>query len=133
MYLRILDAPGMAGLSGNIACTPQAFPWVVNVYSDDLVVTVECIFTWYWLADLCGRHGITFLLRHALYTRAIHGGKAKNDRIDAQGRHAGTACDPGQTACLTHLICPCLTSFHLPLLTPSIDRYSWSRGGRSQN
>jgi transposase len=47
------------------------------------VVGVECIFTWYWLADLCAREGIAFVLGHALYLKAIHGGKAKNDRIDA--------------------------------------------------
>ena len=45
---------------------------------------VECIFTWYWLADLCAREGIPFVLGHALYMKAIHGGKAKNDKIDAQ-------------------------------------------------
>jgi Transposase len=44
---------------------------------------VECIFTWYWLADLCAREGIAFVLGHALYMKAIHGGKAKNDKIDA--------------------------------------------------
>jgi transposase len=47
------------------------------------VVCVECIFTWYWLADLCTHEGIPFVLGHALYMKAIHGGKAKNDRIDA--------------------------------------------------
>src|SRR5499426_3786082 len=41
------------------------------------------MFTWYRLADLCERAGIVFVLGHALYMRAIHGGKAKNDRIDA--------------------------------------------------
>jgi transposase len=48
------------------------------------VVAVECIFTWYWLADLCADQGIPFVLGHALYMKAIHGGKAKNDRIDSQ-------------------------------------------------
>jgi len=28
-------------------------------------------------------HGIAFVLGHALYLKAVHGGKAKNDRIDA--------------------------------------------------
>ena len=42
------------------------------------------IFTWYWLADLCAQQGIEFVLGHALYMKAIHGGKAKNDRIDSQ-------------------------------------------------
>ena len=44
---------------------------------------MECIFTWGWLADLCVREGIKFVLGHALYMKAIHGGKAKNDKIDA--------------------------------------------------
>jgi transposase len=41
------------------------------------------MFTWYWLADLCRREGIAFVLGHALYMKAIHGAKAKNDKIDA--------------------------------------------------
>jgi hypothetical protein len=41
------------------------------------------MFTWYWLADLCAKEGIAFVLGHALYMKAIHGGKAKNDKIDA--------------------------------------------------
>src|SRR5262249_6506604 len=56
----------------------------VAPYREDLVVCVECIFTWYWLADLCAREGIPFVLGHALYMKAIHGGKAKNDKIDSQ-------------------------------------------------
>jgi len=47
------------------------------------VVSVECIFTWYWLADVCAREKITFVLGHALYMKAIHGGKAKNDKLDS--------------------------------------------------
>jgi transposase len=83
MYLCILDAAGTVLLSRNIACTPQAFLAAVKAFRDDLVVAVECMFTWYWLADLCAKEGIAFVLGHALYMRAIHGGKAKNDRIDA--------------------------------------------------
>jgi transposase len=44
---------------------------------------VECIFCWYWLADLCAQEDIPFVLGHALYMKSIHGGKAKNDKIDA--------------------------------------------------
>ncbi len=47
------------------------------------MVAVECIFTWYWLADLCAQEGIAFVLGHALSMTAIHGGKAKNEKIDA--------------------------------------------------
>ena len=35
------------------------------------------------LADLCAREGIPFVLGHALSRKAIHGGKAKNDKIDS--------------------------------------------------
>ena len=55
----------------------------MNPNREDLVIAVEGIFTWYWLADLCHREGIAFVLGHALYMKAIHGGKAKNDKIDA--------------------------------------------------
>lgn len=48
-----------------------------------MVIAVECIFTWYWLADLCQQESIAFVLGRALYMKAIHGGKAKNDKIDA--------------------------------------------------
>jgi transposase len=41
------------------------------------------LFTWYWLADLCAQEGIPFVLGHALYMKAIHGGKAKHDQIDS--------------------------------------------------
>jgi transposase len=42
------------------------------------------LFTWYWVADRCTRAGIAFVLGHALYMKAIHGGNATNDRLDAQ-------------------------------------------------
>jgi transposase len=62
---------------------PEPFLKAVAPYRDGLVVAVECIFTWYWLADLCAQEGIPFVLGHALYMKAIHGGKAKNDKIDS--------------------------------------------------
>jgi transposase len=56
---------------------------ILAPYREDVVVGVECIFTWYWLAALCRKEGSAFVLGHALYRKAIHGGKAKNDKIDA--------------------------------------------------
>jgi hypothetical protein len=40
--------------------------------------------TWEWLAALGADQGIPFVLGHALSLKAIHGGKAKNDKIDSQ-------------------------------------------------
>ena len=48
-----------------------------------MVGAVECIFTWYWLADLCQKEGIAFVLGHALSRKASEGGKAKHDQIAA--------------------------------------------------
>ena len=57
-------------------------PEAIGPYREGLVVAVECMFAWYWLADLCSRENIPFVLGHALYMKAIHGGKTKNDKID---------------------------------------------------
>ena len=83
MYVCILDQSGMILVHKNLPTTPEAFLRIIAPYRDDLVVAVECIFTWYWLADLCAQEGIAFVLGHALYMKAIHGGKAKNDKLDA--------------------------------------------------
>ena len=84
MYLCILDhESGKILLHRNLRSEPELFLRTIEPYRDDLVVGVECIFCWYWLADLCARESIPFVLGHALYMKAIHGGKAKNDRVDA--------------------------------------------------
>src|SRR5262245_530478 len=83
MYVCILDQAGTIVVHKNVAATPEAFLRVIAPYREDLAVAVEYIFTWYWLSDLCAREGIAFVLGHALYLKAIHGGKAKTDKIDA--------------------------------------------------
>jgi transposase len=84
MYLCILSQDGEILVHRNMPAGPEPFLKAIAPYREDLVVCVECIFTWYWLADLCAREGLPFVLGHALYMKAIHGGKAKNDKIDAQ-------------------------------------------------
>jgi transposase len=81
--LCILNQAGEILLHHNMKAAPEPFLKAITPYREDLVVCVECIFTWYWLADLCAQQGIPFVLGHALYMKAIHGGKAKNDKIDA--------------------------------------------------
>jgi len=83
MYLCILDPQGEILLHRNMPCTPELFLKAIAPYREDIAVAVECIFTWYWLAELCAKENIPFVLGHALYMKAIHGGKAKNDKIDA--------------------------------------------------
>src|SRR4029450_9649400 len=83
MYVCILDQHGTKLVHKNLPTTTEDALRLIAPYREDLVVAVECIFTWYWLADLCAKEGIQFVLGHALYMKAIHGGKAKNDKIDA--------------------------------------------------
>lgn len=84
MYVCILDQAGEVLVHRNLKASEEAFLEVIAPYRDDLVVGVECIFTWYWIADLCDREKIGFVLGHALYMKAIHGAKTKNDKIDSQ-------------------------------------------------
>src|SRR4029077_10600359 len=83
MYVCILDQAGETLVHRNMTATPEALLKAIAPYREQIVLAAECMFTWYWLADFCAEHGIPFVLGHALYMKAIHGGKAKNDRIDA--------------------------------------------------
>ena len=66
-----------------MTATPEALLKAIAPYRDQIVLAAACMFTWYWLADLCAEQGIPFVLGHALSMQAIHGGKAKNATIDA--------------------------------------------------
>jgi len=83
MYICVLDQVGQVLLHRNLPADPQRFLDAIGPFRQDMVVCAECMFSWYWLADLCAKENISFVLGHALYMRAIHGGKAKNDKIDS--------------------------------------------------
>jgi transposase len=80
----VLDAAGAVVLEATLPPEPERFLDALAPYRDGLVVGCECLFAWYWLADLCAAEQIPFVLGHALYLKAIHGGKTKTDTIDAQ-------------------------------------------------
>lgn len=84
MYVCVIDDAGTILLHRNIESAGAPLLELLAPYREDVVVAVECIFTWYWLADLCAREKIPFVLGHALYMKAIHGGKSKNDKIDSE-------------------------------------------------
>jgi transposase len=83
LHLCLLDHPGAVVYDRNLPCRPDAFLQAVAPFRDGLVVGAECLFAWYWLADLCAQAGIPFRIGHALYLKRIHGGQAQNDRSDA--------------------------------------------------
>ena len=84
MFLCILDEQGSVVLHRNIPADPDSLRRALQPFREGLVIGVECMFSWYWLADWCREENIPFVLGHALYMKAIHGGKAKNDRIDSE-------------------------------------------------
>jgi transposase len=83
MYLCVLDRDGEVRLHRNMPADPEHLERAISPFVEDIVIGVECIFTWYWIADYCDERRIPFVLGHALYMKAIHGGKTKNDRIDS--------------------------------------------------
>ena len=81
MYVCILSQDGEFLLHRNMNTSPETLLKAMAPYREDLVVAVECVFTWYGLADLCAQEQIPFVLGHALDMKASHGGKAKHDKI----------------------------------------------------
>lgn len=85
MYVCLMDPSGKKLLHFNIKDNDfDFFLKRIEPYRHSLTVCCECTFNWYWLADACHAAGLTFVLAHALYVKAIHGGKNKNDRIDSE-------------------------------------------------
>jgi transposase len=84
LSLCVLDNAGAIALEVTMPPDPDRLLAALAPYRDGLVVGCECLFAWYWLADLCAAEQIPFVLGHALGLKAIHQGKTKTDRIDAQ-------------------------------------------------
>jgi len=83
LYVCIIDQEGKTCLHKGINTNPNTLLTLLKPYLGQDVFGVECMHCWYWVADFCEEHAIDFILCHALYMKAIHGGKAKNDRIDS--------------------------------------------------
>ena len=85
MYVCVMDTAGKSLLHMNIRGNDfEFFLQKIAPWRHDMTVCCECIFNWYWMADACHAAGLQFVLAHALYLKAIHGGKNKNDRIDSE-------------------------------------------------
>jgi hypothetical protein len=71
MYLCVLDEAGKIQLQKNIRSRPGAFLAAIEPFREGLVVACECVFCWYWLADVCRDENIEFVLGHALWRWSI--------------------------------------------------------------
>lgn len=83
LYVCIIDDKGNTLVHQKIGDSPENLLSLLKPYIGNIVVGVECMHCWYWVSDFCELHNIDFILGHALYMKAIHGGKTKNDKIDA--------------------------------------------------
>ena len=83
LYVCIIDQLGEILVHKEISANPKLLYNLLEPYIGSVVVGVECMHCWYWVSDFCKDCSIDFILGHALYMKAIHGGKAKNDRIDS--------------------------------------------------
>jgi transposase len=84
MFVCVMDKAGKVLFHRNLRNDFKLFVEAMKPYLPDLAVGVESTYNWYWLADGCRKAGIPFYLGHALYMKAITGGKKKNDRIDSK-------------------------------------------------
>jgi hypothetical protein len=66
MSVCILSQDGEILLHRHMKAAPEPFLKAVAPYREGLVVAVECLCTWYGLADLGAQEGIPFVLGHAL-------------------------------------------------------------------
>jgi hypothetical protein len=72
MYVCILDQKGKTVLHRNYKASPEASLKAIKPFREDIAVAVECMFVWYWLADVCAKEEITFVSGHARYMNNIH-------------------------------------------------------------
>ena len=80
MDVCILSQDGEVVLHRNMKTSPDALLKAIVPSRDAMVIAVACLFTWYWLADLCAQEGLPFVLGHALSMKAIHGeGQKRHD------------------------------------------------------
>lgn len=88
MYACVVDCQGKKLLHQNFHTRDtETFAQAIAPFKrkkNAMVVGCESTFNWYWLSDWCQTQHIPFVLGHALYLKAIHGGKVKNDKLDSE-------------------------------------------------
>jgi hypothetical protein len=66
MCVCIIDGDGTTLVHEDIPADGKAFLQLIAPYRAGIVVSVECMYGWYWLADLCQQEQLPFVLGHAL-------------------------------------------------------------------
>jgi hypothetical protein len=61
MHVCVLDQAGEVVFDRNLPARPESLLRAGAPCRDDLIVGVECMFAWYWVADLCRAELLTHL------------------------------------------------------------------------
>ena len=78
-------ADGTKVLAQNFQCQePNAFLDAIEPFRADLIGRLRIDLQLVLAGDSSGEQKIPFILGHALYLKAIHGGKVKSDKIDSE-------------------------------------------------
>ncbi len=67
LYVCVLDTNAETILHREIKAVPEPLLDLLAPYIGNAVVGVECMHCWYWVSDFCAKHGIDFIIGHALY------------------------------------------------------------------
>lgn len=89
MYVCIIDAEGAILVHRNLETEAEAFERAIQPYREDIAVAVECVFVWYWLADLCAARGDVRPGARAVYES--HSRREGEEQPDRQREDRGTS------------------------------------------
>ena len=84
IVLCTVDDNGTVVAKARIRTEPQKIIDYFSQWTTPHRAVVECTGSWYWFCDLLRTNGITILLAHAKYLKAISYAKVKTDAVDAQ-------------------------------------------------
>ena len=84
MSLCLFNQDGELLLHRKMTAAPEPVLQAMTPYRDALVVCVAGLCPWDGLADLCADEAMPFVLGQALSLKAIHGGTAKHETLEAQ-------------------------------------------------
>ena len=93
LYICILDPDRRVHVHHNLPKDQARLLDVIAPYRPDIVIATECATPWYWLADLCARERLSFVLGPGLSPSEAAGGMSKRSprvsRQLAEALHAG--------------------------------------------
>ena len=93
LYVCIVDHSGNICLHKEIKAAPEPLLHVLSPYLNQIVVGVECMHCWYWVADFCEDKGVEFILGHAW--RKLSPGVCLSKRIEGNTRSAAAPYQDG--------------------------------------